>query len=67
MGWAHLSAYGYLLTQLSYYFRCKIVHGSKPMLLFAYADDSELHCLQILNELLEKFIDEYLPKCFDNE
>lgn len=63
----NLSAYGYLLTQLSYYFRCKIVHGSKPMLLFAYADDSELHCLQILNELLEKFIDEYLPKCFDNE
>ncbi len=63
----NLSAYGYLLTQLSYYFRCKIVHGSKPMLLFAYADDSELHCLQILNELLEEFVDEFLPKCFNNE
>ncbi len=63
----NLSAYGYLLTQLSYYFRCKIVHGSKPMLLFAYADDSELHCLKILNGLLEEFIDEFLPKCFDNE
>lgn len=63
----NLSAYGYLITQLSYYFRCKIVHGSKPMLLFAYADDSELHCLQILNELLEEFIDGFLPKCFDNE
>lgn len=62
----NLTAYGYLLTQLAYYFRCKIVHGSKPVLLFAYADDSELHCLQILNELLEEFIDEFLPKCFDD-
>ena len=60
-----LTAYGYLLTQLSYYFRCKIVHGSKPIILFSYADDRELHCLQILNRLLEEFIDEQLPLLFD--
>lgn len=60
-----ITAYGYLLTQLSYYFRCKIVHGSKPILLFSYSDDSELHCLKILNKLLEEFIDEFLPLIFD--
>lgn len=61
----NLSAYGYLLTQLSYYFRCRIVHGSKPIILFSYAGDTELHCLQILNKLLEEFIDEQLPLLFD--
>ena len=60
-----LTAYGYLLTQLSYYFRCKIIHGSKPIMLFSYSNDSELHCLQILNKLLEEFIDEQLPLLFD--
>jgi hypothetical protein len=59
-----LSAYGYLLTQLSYYFRCKIIHGSKPVYLFSYADDPELHCLKIINKLLEEYIDSALPQWF---
>jgi len=62
-----LSAYGYLLTQLSYYFRCKIIHGSKPVFLFAYADDRELHSICILNNLLEEFIDDNLASWFDDE
>lgn len=60
-----LSAYGYLLTQFSYYYRCNIIHGSKPIILFTYSDDTELHCLKIINGLLEEFIDEHLPKFFD--
>lgn len=63
----NISTYGYLLTQLSYYFRCKIVHGSKPVILFGYADDSMIHCLTIINNLLEEFIEENLPNFFDDE
>lgn len=63
----NLTAYGYVLTQLSYYFRCKIVHGSKPFLLFSYEDDKELHCLKILNALLEEFIELNLPLWFDEK
>ncbi len=61
----NLTAYGYLLTQLAYYFRCKIVHGSKPVYLFSYGDDKELHSLKIINILLEEFIDNNLSLWFD--
>lgn len=60
-----LSAYGYLLTQFAYYFRCKIVHGTKPVYLFSYEDDKELHSLKIINALLEEYIDNNLPLWFD--
>ena len=66
-GYTNLTAYGYLLTQLSYYFRCKIVHGSKPLLLFSYIDDRELHSLEIVNNLLEEFIDNNLYLYFDEK
>ena len=63
----NLSAYGYLLTQFSYYFRCKYIHASKPMSLFSYNEDVELKCLKIINNLLEKFIEDNLHKWFDDE
>ena len=63
----NLTAYGYLLTQLSYYFRCKIVHGSRPVLLFSHADNKELHALRVINDLLEEFIDDNLYAWFDGE
>lgn len=62
-----LSAYGYILTQLAYYFRCKIIHGNKPVYLFSYAEDKELHTLKIINSLLEEFIDSNLPLWFDKK
>ena len=63
----NLTAYGYILTQLSYYFRCKIVHGSRPVLLFAHADNKELHALKVINDLLEEFIDSNLHAWFDEK
>lgn len=63
----NLSAYGYLLTQLTYYFRCKIVHGSKPIILFTFSDETEVHCLKILNRLLEEFIENNLHLWFSND
>ena len=64
-GQYNLTAYGYILTQLSYYYRCKIIHGNRPIILFAYPDDKELHALRIVNKLLEDFIDETLPNWLD--
>lgn len=63
----NLTAYGYVLTQLAYYFRCKIIHGSKPVYLFSYTTDKELHSLKIINSLLEEFIDDNLPLWFDEK
>lgn len=60
-----LSAYGYLLTQFSYYFRCNLIHGNKPLALFSYADEVELKCLRMINGLLEEFMEENLHRWFD--
>lgn len=54
-----------IINKVGNYFRCKIVHGSKPVYLFSYADDKELHSLKIINALLEEFIDNNLPLWFD--
>lgn len=63
----NITAYGYLLTQFSYYYRCNFFHGNKPVILFTYADDADLHCLKIVNNLLEEFIEEFLPNFLDND
>ena len=62
----NISPYGYVLTQLSYYYRCKLLHGSKPLYLFAFTDDSELHVLQIINNVLEEYIDKTLYLWFND-
>lgn len=60
----NLTAYGYMLTQFPYYFRCKIIHADEPLKLFCYEDDTGLKCLRIINDLLEEFTDENLPLWF---
>lgn len=62
-----LTTYGYLLTQLSYYMRCKFVHGNKPVYLFSFADEKELHTLKIINNLIEEYISHNLPLWFNEE
>lgn len=62
----NLTAYGYLLTQLTYYFRCNLFHAGKPMALIAFENDNQLAILKILNSLLEEYLDENLSKWFDN-
>ena len=61
----NLTPYGYMLTQFSYYYRCKLVHGNRPILLFSYSDDKDLHSLCVINSLLIEFIEEYLPLFLD--
>lgn len=60
-----VTAYGYLLTQFSYYFRCNILHGDEPYALFSYAEERDIKCLRFINELLDEFIEENLHKWFD--
>lgn len=60
-------AYEYLIVHLAYHFRCKFIHGSKPVILFSYCDDNELHVLKIINDLLEEFIDDNLPHWLDEQ
>ena len=59
-----ITAYGYLLGFFSYYFRCNIIHASKPVPLFSYVSEYELRCLRIINDLLEDFLDANLHKFF---
>lgn len=61
-----LTAYGYLLTQFSYYHRCNLFHANKPITLFAFKNESELQCLRVINVLLEDFIITTLPNLFDD-
>ena len=62
-----LTGYAYLLTVLSYYLRCEIFHGDKPVILFTYSNDRLLHALRIINALLEEFINDNLPLWFEQE
>ena len=60
-----LSIYLYLLTDFSYYLRCSLFHGGKPLPLFCYKDDKELKGLMTANAILEDFLDNNLHKLFD--
>lgn len=63
----NLTAYGYLLTQFSYYYRCSIIHANRPVSLFSFTNEADIVCLRTINNLLEEFIEENLPKWLDKE
>ena len=63
----NITAYGYMLTQFSYYYRCKIFHAKKPLPLIRYENDLDIVSLKIINNILEKFIDNNLPQWFDKD
>ena len=63
----NLNAYGYLLTQFSYYIRCNLIHANKPISLFSYLEDDQIGYFKIANNLLEEFLDNNLNKWFNNE
>lgn len=54
------SAYGYLLVDYAYYFRCNLIHANKPLPLFSYANEHELKCLRMVNRLLEDYLENNL-------
>ncbi|MBQ8514041.1 MAG: hypothetical protein IJ496_01405 [Ruminococcus sp.] len=60
-----MSAYGYLLLELTYYYRCNVVHAEKPVTLFYYENEHELTSLRIMNQIMEDFLDAHLYQWFD--
>lgn len=62
-----ITAYGYLLMQFSYYIRCNVIHADKPLALFSYKNDEEMIYLQVVNSLLDEFMEENLHKWFDKK
>ena len=53
-----------LLTDFSYYLRCKLFHANRPVELFSFSDDLEIKVLRIVNGLLEEFLDANLIRIF---
>ncbi len=61
------TAYGYLLVDYAYYFRCNLIHANKPLPLFANENDHVVACLRMVNRLLEDYINHNLCRFFDND
>ncbi len=60
------SAYGYLLVDYAYYFRCNLIHANKPLPLFANSRDHEIKCLRLVNRFLEEYINNNLCLWFND-
>lgn len=58
------SAYIYLMVEYAYYFRCKFIHANEVLPLFTYNDDHIIHCIALVNRLLDNYIDNNLYKWF---
>lgn len=62
-----LTVDGYLLFFLPYYFRCKLLHGEKPLPLFVYGTDERVWCPPILTDIILAFLEKNLWKLFDSD
>ncbi len=62
----NLTAYTYLLTQLTYNFRCEYFHASKHLSILSLNTDYEIIYFEAINDLLEDFIEKNLH-CWFNE
>lgn len=59
-----LTPYGYILTQVAYYYRCNIFHANKPVDLFLTKYENNIFAMKVVNDLLEEFLDEHLFSLF---
>ena len=62
-----ITPYGFLLFVLPYYYRCNVFHANKPVYFFAYEDETNIHCLHIINNLMEEFLNEHLIEWFEDD
>ena len=61
-----LSAKGFVMMELGYYFRCQLFHANKPMPLVSFADEREVFFLKLISDLLEDFLETELYQLFDD-
>lgn len=62
-----ISPYSYLFVLLSYHVRCDMFHANEPLKLFSYEEEEDIKLYRFVADILENYIDENLPKWFDND
>ena len=61
-----IDPYGYVLTQIPYYYRCNMFHGSEPIKLFLTVCEDDILILKVINDILEEFLDLHIAELFDD-
>lgn len=56
------SLYGYLMTELAYQIRCSYFHAEKPILLHTTLNNPEYRGLELVNALLEHYLDAHIKQ-----
>lgn len=59
--------YAFMTLWLPYQIRCKYFHGELPLSLLCFENEHPLPAIMIINIFLEAFLDEELPKWFDED
>ena len=62
-----VSLYAFMLFVYPYHWRCDLFHGNRTPVLFLASTDKELTMLHVVNYFLERFLNESIPKMFDED
>ena len=62
-----VSLYAFMLLVYPYHWRCDLFHGNRTPVLFLACTDKELTMLHVVNYFLERFLNESIPKMFDED
>lgn len=57
-----LRPFACVLFEMSYYLRCKYIHGERATVLFASSNDYRLGALRVVNYFLARFLDGHIPR-----
>lgn len=60
----NIDPYGYVLTQIPYYYRCNMIHGSEPIKLFLTICENDILIFKFINDILEEFLDLHIAELF---
>ena len=56
----------FLLLQYAYNWRCRLLHGNRSTFLFMAYNDYELSVMHTINYFLERFLNDAIPKIFED-
>ena len=60
-----IDAQAFMTLWLPYHIRCKYFHGELPVSLLCFENEQPLPTIRVINYFMEAFLDEELPKWFD--
>lgn len=61
-----LPLFNYLLLTFPYHWRCNLFHGNRATILFTAYNDYEVRVLHTVNYFLSRFLNEEIPKMFED-